>query len=378
VGHIEKRGDKRWKARYRNPRDPSKELSQTFTRKADAEGWLTARLAEIQRGEWVDPRRGKTSLGEWADRWFKSRAALKPTTRAGYEALLRNQILPRFGSQPLARIQPIDVSEWVAKLTSDGLSSSRTRQAYHLLGQIMAAAVRSGYIAKTPCVGVRLPKPTRSEMRFLGATDVERLASRTDSRYVALVRLLAYGGPRWGEAAALRRGRCNLLRARIEIAESLADVGGKLYFGPTKTYQTRTLALPRFLRDDLAKHMQNVADDPDALVFTSPDGGPLRLPNFRRRVWFPALERAGLGRLRIHDLRHTAAALLIAQGAHPKAVQTHLGHSSITVTMDRYGHLFPDDMDRLADALDAAHAEALAAPPRPDGDLARLPEGGTA
>lgn len=81
----------------------------------------------------------------------------------------------------------------------------------------------------------------------------------------------------------------------------------------------------------------------------------MRIANFRRRVWFPALEAAGLGNLRIHDLRHTAAALLVAQGAYPKAVQTQFGHSSITVTMDRYGHLFPDDMDRLADALDAVH-----------------------
>lgn len=105
-----------------------------------------------------------------------------------------------------------------------------------------------------------------------------------------------------------------------------------------------------------------MTDDPDALVFTTQEGSPLRNSNFRRRVWQPALTDAGLPHgLRIHDLRHTCASLLIAQGAHPKAVQVHLGHSSISVTMDRYGHLFPSDMEALAAALDGVRSRAHAA-----------------
>ncbi len=107
-------------------------------------------------------------------------------------------------------------------------------------------------------------------------------------------------------------------------------------------------------------------------MFTSPEGLPLRNSNFRRRIWHPAVARAGLPRsLRIHDLRHTCVSLLIAQGAHPKAAQIHLGHSSITVTMDRYGHLFPSEMVTLAAALDDMRARALAdhtrTKPRSDG-----------
>ena len=106
----------------------------------------------------------------------------------------------------------------------------------------------------------------------------------------------------------------------------------------------------------------------EALVFQSPESAPLRNTNFRRRVWQPALRDAGLTELRIHDLRHTAVALLIAQGAHPKAIQAHLGHSSIQVTLDRYGHLFPADIDRLTARLEdtrQAAVDSLAASPRP-------------
>jgi integrase len=171
---------------------------------------------------------------------------------------------------------------------------------------------------------------------------------------------------RWGEAAAIRRRRGDLLRGRLEVAESLAEVGAALHFGPTKTHQCRAVTLPRFLRTMLGQHLEDVPTDPDALVFTAPGGGPLRLTNFRRRVWVPALRAAHLPeRFRIHDLRHTCASLLIAWGEHPKKIQEHLGHSSIQVTMDRYGHLFPDENERLADALEATYQAALKLRDRP-------------
>ena len=112
----------------------------------------------------------------------------------------------------------------------------------------------------------------------------------------------------------------------------------------------------------LANHLEDVPPEPDAPVFTNSVGGPMNWSNFRRRVWKPALSAAGIdSALRIHDLRHTAASILIAQGAHPKVVQEHLGHSSIVVTMDRYGHLYPEDRAKVTDALDAAFTAAKAA-----------------
>jgi integrase len=196
-------------------------------------------------------------------------------------------------------------------------------------------------------------------MHFLSAAEVEHLAQAITPPYGTLVRFAAYTGLRAGEIAALRVKRLDLLRGTVRVVESASEVGGRLISGPTKTYAERTVRLPRFLRDELAAYLADRPHAPDASLFTAPKGGPLRHNNFYQRFFCPALRAAGLSeQLRFHDLRHTCAALLIAQGAHPKAIQAHLGHSSIQVTMDRYGHLFPDALEHLADRLDAARTQA--------------------
>ena len=187
------------------------------------------------------------------------------------------------------------------------------------------------------------------------------MADAVPASYRALVNVLAYGGVRWGEGAALRRKWVNLDAARIIVAESLSDVNGYLEFGDTKTNRIRNVALPMFLVEELRTHLVRVVEAPDALIFTAPKGGPLRLANFRRRVWWPSLERAGLSHtLRIHDLRHTCATTLIGRGVHPKAIQQHLGHANIDITMDRCGHLLPDQFNDVAAQLAAAHTHGTA------------------
>jgi len=147
-------------------------------------------------------------------------------------------------------------------------------------------------------------------MRFLDAEQVEQLAKTIQEPYGTLVYLLAYGGLRWGEAAALRSSRCDLRQSRIEICEAVSEAGGQLHYGPMKNHHSRIVGIPGFLRDLLAEHLdQHVPDRPEALVFTSHQGAPLRNSNFQRQVWYSAVEQAGLPEgLRIHDLRHTCAA----------------------------------------------------------------------
>jgi integrase len=366
-------GDVEYRARYRDPEGV--ERCKTFDQRVDAETFLTTIEGSKLRGEWIDPRRARTSLEEWTEHWLQTTVHLKPKTRAGYESLLRIHILPAFGKTPLGAIEPDDVSSWVAEMSKRGLSASRIRQAYRVLSAVLKAAVVSRYIVTSPCIGVRLPRPPRREMHFLSAEQVEALAAATPKPFDVMLTVMAYGGLRWGEVTALRRARCDLLRSRIEVAESLAQVGGEFHFGPTKTYETRSVRLPAFLRDMMALHLaDNVRQEPTALVFTQVDGSPLRHWWFWHRIWGPAVAASGVPtELRIHDLRHTCTALLIAQGAHPKAIQVHLGHSTIQVTMDRYGHLFPDEMDRLADGLDMVHRAAVSRASRSDIGAVVLP-----
>jgi integrase len=369
MGHIQDRRleGRGWRARYRGP--DHHERSRTFKRKIDAERFLVAVESSKLRGEWIDPRLGKTTFGEWASRWMTTTVGLKPKTRQNYESLLRAHVMPAFGRTPLATIQPVDVREWVARLSATGLSSSRVRQAYQLFSMIMKGGVESGYLARTPCVGIRIPRAPKREQLVLEPRQIDLLAGAA-REYGVLIYVLAYGGLRWGEAAALRRGRCDLLRARIEVAESLADVSGELHFGPTKSYARRWARLPRAVCSMLAFHLQrNVPDEPDALVFTATEGGPLRYNNFRNRAWTRALRQLddelpkGLS---IHHLRHTCASLLIREGASVKAVQEQLGHSSPTVTLGVYAHLFDDDLDRLFEKVDSVFTRSAAAPPRPE------------
>lgn len=339
--------------RYRSP--DGTEHTRWFATKRQARDFRSGVESDRAQGVLLDPRLGRTTFGAWSTRWLESATHLKPRTLAGYHTLLRARILPRFGGAPLSKIEPLDVREWTASLSACGLSASSVRQSYRLFSMIMKAAVESRYIARSPCIGVRLPRLPDREMLFLDAAQVDQLASAISEPFDVLVYVLAYGGLRWGEAVALKRRRFDEVRGRLEVAESLAEVNGILHWGPTKTHARRSVVLPGFLRAMVRDHLAERVDAGlDALMFTGAKGGPMRGTNFRKGRWAPALRAAGLpDALRIHDLRHTCAALLIAENANPKLVQAHLGHSTIAVTFDRYGHLFPDDMDRIAEALDA-------------------------
>jgi integrase len=242
-----------------------------------------------------------------------------------------------------------------------------------VVSSILGLAVEGGYVSTNPARGLKVIGGTQREMLHLRASQVRRLAEAAEHLRPGsgvLVLVLGYGGVRWGEAVAIRRGRCDLVRSRVFVRESLSEVRGHLYFGPTKTHQNRVIILPPFLRDALAIHLrEDVASDDHALIFTSPKGEPLRASNWRRRVWYPACEASGMPEgLRIHDLRHTAASLLVSAGAHVKAIQRHLGHSTASQTLDRYAHLFTHDLEAVADRLEDVWAAGNASYSRPEGN----------
>lgn len=361
---IDRRENGRYRARYVGP--DKRWRSKTFDRKIDAERWLRHQLSSVDRGEWIDPALRRTQFGELANRWLSTIVGLRPKTRANYESLLACHVLPQFGDHELAQVNRVAAREWLAGLQAAGLSASRTRQARQVLSSILELAVDGGYLSANPARGLKVQGGQEREMLHLDATQVRDLVDAIEDLRPGsglLVQVLAYGGLRWGEAVVLRRGRCDLLRSKLMVRESLSEVRGHLYFGPTKTHEDRVIVLPKFLREALAVHLaQYVPSEPDALVFTSPKGEPLRISNWRRRVWRPACEAAGMPEgLRIHDLRHTAASLLVSAGANVKVVQRHLGHSTATQTLDRYAHLFTEDLEAVAERLDQVWAAGTAA-----------------
>jgi integrase len=372
VSHVEKRvqaGRVTYRARYRDP--SGRERKRSFARKTDAQRFLVGVEDAKLRGAYVPPEAGRDGFAEWAERWFRTTLDLKPGTRRTYRQLLDNQVLPTFGRSTLAGIDRLAVREWVASLVESGLSPSRIRNAHQVLAQVFAAAVEGGRLARNPAAGVRLPKRVDREMLFLDGAQVEQLADAIAPHYRVLVYFLAYTGLRFGEAVALKWKRLDTLRGTCEVVESATEVGSQLEWGTPKTDERRTVRLPQFLckllaadlGTDLAAGWTIGLED---LVFTAPMGGPLRERKFLHGQLKPAARRAGLpATLRAHDLRHTAASLLIRQGASVKAVQKTLGHKSAVVTLDRYGHLWPDELEDLAERLDRARAAAVAPSSRP-------------
>ena len=335
AGNVQRRPDGKWRARYRDA--SQRERARHFEKKRDAERWLASQEVAIARGEWIDPALAGITVGEWLPRWHALQVQLKPTTRVRYEGVMRRQILPRWGRVSLARVTHSEVSAWVQSLAAEGLSPATVRYAHRVLSRALAAAVRDGRLVRNVAEGVPLPRVVGRPKRFLTHDEVRRLAEACEP-YGTLIRVLAYGGLRWGELAALRVRRVNLLRRRIEVVDALTEVHGEVVFGTTKTHQRRSVPIPRFLADELA--VQMAGKGPDELVFTAPGGGVLRNTNFRPRFFDPAVERAGLIGLTPHELRHTAASLAVTAGANVKVVQQMLGHASAAMTLDVYAGLF--------------------------------------
>jgi integrase len=229
--------------------------------------------------------------------------------------------------------------------------------------------VLDGRLSRNPAEGVPVPRVKARPKRYLTHAEMSALANECGA-YSMLIHVLAYTGLRWGEAAALQVAEVDLMRRRIHVSRAMAEVRGRAVLGTPKDHEVRNVPVPAFLVDELAVH---IAGRPaDALVFTAPGGGFLRNGNFRRNFFDAAAVRAGVEGITPHGLRHTAASLAIASGATVVLVQRMLGHSSPTVTLDVYAHLFSDDLDTLADRLHHAKIKSAADQVRTGGQVTAL------
>jgi integrase len=383
-GHVRKRGKRkdgstRWEARYPNPvLGGTAKIEKVFRTKQEAEDWLIREASAQQRGEWIDPREAERPFADVFAEWQQGWHTLSPNTKRRYEGIVNTYLLPEFGRVPVGRINHAAVQTYVDRLAATRrhkkdcperdcecptIAAGTVRNVYAVLRTAMAKGVRMGRVKVNPCVDVDLPQRSREQMLFLTANEVGRLAEAIDEQYRVWVYTAAYTGLRAGELAGLQRRDVDLLRGVLHVRQALKDVNGHLELGPTKTHAHRTVSLPKFLSRMLSDHLTKpgTATTPDDLVFTMKGGQPLRhglvYSQYFRKAVVAALP-ASNHELRFHDLRHTCASLSIAAGAHPKLISARLGHSTITITLDRYGHLFPSVEEALAEKLDATFVAA--------------------
>lgn len=262
-------------------------------------------------------------------------------------------LVPAFGRYPIARIEPSDVQEWVS---AQDAAPATVAKRYDVFQRSMRAAEVGKLIPHSPCVGVRLPRQQKRRAQALKPDAVHALVEAAPERYRAMFLLAAYGGLRLGELAALRVECVDLLRGEVAVAEVMEWQRGKPVPRevPKSDAGRRKVGLPSLVVEALDQHLRTYGPTPEGFVFGSPDGGRLRKDNFRRRVFAPAREAAGLdSRVRFHDLRHTAASLMIRAHADILTVSRRMGHAKASHTMDLYGHWFPDEDQALRSALDS-------------------------
>ena len=343
---VHRTGHTSWQARWRDP--TGAQHSKNFDRRIDAERFLITVEARKLAGTYIDPHAGRIRLGDFADQATAGWMNRRDSTKARDESYLRSLVLPVFADMPIGAIGLFDVQDWVSDLDADGYAPATIRKAYQLLGRILNDAVNGGLIARTPCRDITLPKIEQTEKRFLSPEEITRLADTINPRYRALVITAAYTGCRIGELIALDTDRYQPDKRIIRIERSLAEVRGHLRFGQPKTAAARrAVTVPSWLPDVIDQHLAEYPPGPDGLLFTAPEGGPIRRNTFRSRFWLPAVADSVGQPMRFHDLRHSHVALLIAEGAHPAVIASRLGHTSVKTVLDVYGHLY-EGLDRYA------------------------------
>ncbi|MFN0026841.1 MAG: tyrosine-type recombinase/integrase [Acidimicrobiales bacterium] len=334
--------------------------SRTFTRKADAERFLRELEADKVKGQWVDPRDSDVPLAVWAVDFLRLCRRLAPTTQETYARDLDDYVLPRFGAYRLGQVPAEEIENWLNDEIDAGLAPSSVHRHYRTLRRLLQVAVEKQKILANPCDRVDPPRVPKREMAFLDWDQALRLAEAHHERFRALIYVAVDSGMRWSELVGLRRSRVDCSRRKVRVTDQLVrlNTGEFVRQEPKTAAGVRSITIANATATVLSSHLERFSQPgPDGLVFPNGAGKPLSASSFQTHHYKKAKAAAGV-ECRFHDLRHSSVALAIASGAHPKAIQVRMGHASISVTLDRYGHLFPELDEAIADAFDREISDA--------------------
>ncbi|CAN5757755.1 site-specific integrase [soil metagenome] len=358
MAYIQKQRGK-YRARFADPL--GKVQSRTFARKADAERFLRELEADRVRGQWVDPRDADMPLAAWAEHFLLLCRRLSPTTQETYRRDLEKYVLPMFGAYRLGQVPADEIENWLNNEIAAGIAPSSVHRHYRTMRRMFQVAVQKQKILANPCDRVDPPRMPKREMTFLDWDDAILLAEAHNERFRAMIYVAVDSGMRWSELVGLRRGKVDLRNGKVRVTEQLVQLSGGTFVRkePKTSAGVRSITISPFTVSVLVDHIdEHAAPGPDGLVFPNAAGNPLSSSSFLTHHFGKAQRAVGV-KCRFHDLRHTSVALAIASGAHPKAIQARMGHSSINVTLDRYGHLFPELDEAIALAFDKSFHQAL-------------------
>ncbi len=356
AGQIIKRGERTWLVRIFMGRDLDRK--QKFHHKTihgtkrDAQRYLTAAKREMDLGVFVEP--AAISVSEYLKRWLRDAARPRVSARTadGYEALLKRHIFPRIGYMRLDKIQPLDIQGVYGEMLVAKLSAIVVRHTHAALHTALKQAVKWGLLSRNPSDFVELPKVPHKDRRVLSADEASRFLKAAETMPHGLIFEFALlTGMRPEEYLALRWSDIDFKRCTARVQRALVRHKKSVTFEEPKTARSRrTVYLPGPLVERLRAHKRRQAVEriklgeawaPFDLVFCSVEGTPLSVPNITYRYFRPILDAAELPRIRLYDLRHSCATLLLIAEENPKVVSERLGHSTIVLTLDTYSHVLP-------------------------------------
>jgi integrase len=358
-GCISQRGDGTWEAKISLGYDAAgkrRRVTVYGSTMQEVQDKLRDKQTDLGRG--VDVTAGRITLAQWLTRWLAMvKPTVEPNTYGPYERHVRLHIAPVLGTVRLCQLKRGDVVNFYPELGRRGVSATMQRKVGTTLTVALNKAVDLELIPSNPATKVRKPKARKHEMQVLDPEQVARFrAEAASDRLEALYVTALDSGARPGELFALLWPDVDFERGFISVTKSLEDIEGILRVKDAKTAKSRRrIDLSRHTLDVLAEHRKRMlaagyyaADRP---VFCDSEGGYLRISNLRRDSFKPILLRAGLPDIRLYDLRHTCATMLLLADQPAKVVSERLGHSSVTLTLDTYSHILPTMQRRAADIM---------------------------
>jgi integrase len=349
MGHVQKRGDRKYLARWLDP--DGRERAKTFTRKSDAERHLAAVEGAKLAGTYVD-HADRTTVEQYARQWAATRPH-RPTTAARVKAYIDHHIAgTRIADKRLSTLRPSEVQAWATE-RSKVLAPTTARLLVGLLRSAFNSAVQDRLVASNPVIRVSLPRSERERIVPLTVLQAQELAATMPERCRAMVITQAGLGLRIGELLALRLEDVDFLRRTVRVEHQLTQDGKELV--PPKTPRSRrTVPLPQVVAEALAEHIAAHSVGDGGLLFTTTTSKPYRQSHYGQ-IFAAAVRKAGLpAGTTPHDLRHHFASVLLHAGESVVAVAERLGHENATLVLRTYGHLMPDSEDRTRRAIDAA------------------------
>ncbi|MCB1041184.1 MAG: site-specific integrase [Acidimicrobiales bacterium] len=329
-------------------------LSATRDTLREAIELLDEMKRQLRVGGTADPTRSRMTYGEHFERWHPTKD-IKPSTRDAEASYYQNHIAPYWAHVPLGDINPFDVEEWLAELVPRLRTASTRRKVFRIFGQPIRQLVRRGVLIADPLADVTPPKVERVEARFLEEREWLLIEEGIHPHWRQVVPFTIDTGLRIGEFAYVRVNQIDFDRLTVRVAGTVSvDKGKRIEHGP-KTYAgTRVVPM---LTEPVAASLESMIRErglgPRDHLFTGPKNGLLTPSNWRTQVWNPAVERAGIELPATpHAMRHTAISRWIRAGATPPQVQSWAGHSSSTITFDRYGHFFEQDVTNVRKRLE--------------------------